>query len=73
MVSILSIPWAIALNRHLELLKDELSEADLVGPTLQSLKKLLQDEPTTVAGKARYEKVVHAILSACMLNIDAMR
>lgn len=58
---------------HSELLKDEVSATDYVGPTLQSLKKLLEDPPVTVAGKARYEKVIHAILSAAMLNIDAMR
>lgn len=50
-----------------------MSEFDLVGPTLQSLKKLLENVPEDSADRLKYEKVVHAILSACLVNIDAMR
>ncbi|KAJ3520851.1 hypothetical protein NM688_g9102 [Phlebia brevispora] len=64
----------VAITLYNELLKDELSEADFVGPTLQSLKKLLESPPASasIAGNTRYEKMIHAILSACMVNIDAM-
>ena len=56
-----------------ELLKDEVSEVDLVGPTLQSLKKLLENVPKSPDEKAKFERVVHGIISACLVNIDAMR
>jgi HEAT repeat-containing protein 5 len=56
-----------------ELLKDEVSEVDLVGPTLQSLKKLLENVPEAAADRAKFERIVHGILSACLVNIDAMR
>lgn len=44
-----------------------------MGPTLQSLKKLLEKVPEDVAERLKYEKVVHGLLSASLVNIDAMR
>ena len=61
------------LTHYTDLLKDEVSEADLVGPNLQSLKKLLEKVPEDIAERIKYEKVVHGLLSACLVNIDAMR
>lgn len=58
-----------------DLLKDESSEIDLVSPTLPALKSLL-DVPVARANEAekgRYSSVIHALLSACLLNIDNMR
>lgn len=58
-----------------DLLKDESSEIDLVSPTLPALKNLL-DVPVARANEAekgRYSSVIHALLSACLLNIDSMR
>ncbi len=53
-----------------ELLKDESTEIDLVGPTLPALKSLLEFPQQD---KALYTRLVHALLSACLLNIDEMR
>lgn len=53
-----------------ELLKDESTEIDLVGPTLPALKSLLEFPQQD---KALYARLVHALLSACLLNIDEMR
>ncbi|KAH9948465.1 ARM repeat-containing protein [Amylocystis lapponica] len=63
---------AVAVTLYSELLKDETSEADLVGPTLQSLKALLE-RPPSPADSEKYERVVHGLLSACLLNVDEMR
>ncbi|KAF8648973.1 hypothetical protein AX16_006087 [Volvariella volvacea WC 439] len=63
----------VAILLYSDLLKDESSEIDLVGPTLPSLKSLL-DLPL-VAGpeaKDRYERLIHGLLSACLINIDQM-
>lgn len=62
-----------SLTDIVDLLKDEVSDTDLVGPTLQSLKKLLEKVPEDAAERLKYEKVVHGLLSACLVNIDAMR
>lgn len=62
------------MNFRLDLLKDESSEIDLVGPTLPALKGLL-DLPV-VSGpedQEKYSQLVHSLLSACLLNIDNMR
>ena len=56
-----------------DLLKDEVTEADLVSPTLQALKKLLEKIPEDDHERLKYEKVIHGLLSACLLNVDAMR
>ncbi|KAI0688492.1 clathrin-coated vesicle protein [Cytidiella melzeri] len=63
----------VAVSLYNELLEDEISEVDLVGPTLQSLKKLLDSAPSSSSEKVKFEKIVHGILSACLVNIDAMR
>lgn len=57
----------------IELLKDEISEIDFVGPTLQSLKRLLDNIPESPAEHAKFDRMVHGILSACLVNIDEMR
>ncbi|PPQ91330.1 hypothetical protein CVT25_003770 [Psilocybe cyanescens] len=64
----------VAALLYNDLLKDESSEIDLVGPTLPALKGLL-DLPVgnDPEDKERYSKLVHALLSACLLNIDNMR
>jgi hypothetical protein len=57
-----------------ELLKDESSEVDLIGPTLPALKSLLSipvyDTPDT---KNKFGQLVHGLLSACLLHVDEMR
>lgn len=50
-----------------------MTEVDLVGPTLQSLKSLLEKVPEDDLERLKYEKVVHGLLSACLVNVDAMR
>lgn len=57
-----------------ELLKDESTEVDLVGPTLPALKALL-DIPvyTTPDAKNKFGRLVHGLLSACLLHVDEMR
>jgi hypothetical protein len=63
----------VKLTFEIDLLKDEVTDIDLVGPTLQSLKKLLEKVPEDDHERLKYEKVVHGLLSACLLNVDAMR
>ncbi|OCH91331.1 clathrin-coated vesicle protein [Obba rivulosa] len=63
----------VAITLYAELLKDETSEADLVGPTLQSLKLLLERPSTLGDLEDGYERVVHGLLSACLVNVDEMR
>lgn len=60
-------------NCNTELLKDETSDIDLVGPTLQSLKLLLEKPGDLVSTDDKYENVIHGILSACLVNVDEMR
>ncbi|TFK38873.1 clathrin-coated vesicle protein [Crucibulum laeve] len=64
----------VAILLYCDLLKDESSEIDLVGPTFPALKSLL-DLPMEPDAKdsERYNKLVHALLSACLLNVDEMR
>ncbi|KAJ6450153.1 clathrin-coated vesicle protein [Mycena sanguinolenta] len=63
---------AVGILLYSELLKDESSEIDLVGPTLPALKSLL-DFPTSSPDAAdRYSRLVHGLISACLLNIDEM-
>ncbi|KAI0946131.1 hypothetical protein AcV7_010182 [Taiwanofungus camphoratus] len=64
---------AVAITLYSELLRDETSEADFVGPTLQSLKALLERPAESADGQIKFERVVHGLLSACLINIDDMR
>ena len=57
----------------LDLLKDESSEIDLVGPTLPALKSLLSVPCASPGDKATYGELVHALLSASLHHIDEMR
>lgn len=56
-----------------ELLKSETSQVDFAGPTLPSLKLLLDRQAGLKDPADKYAKLVHGILSACLLNIDEMR
>ncbi|RDB24443.1 HEAT repeat-containing protein 5B [Hypsizygus marmoreus] len=63
----------VAVLLYNDLLKDESSEIDLVGPTLPALKMLLDLPPSPVSNtEDRYARLVHGLLSSCLLNIDAM-
>lgn len=73
MVTDVCLYYRARLTPDLELLKDETTEVDLVGPTLQSLKKLLDKVPEAQSEKVKYERMVHGILSACLVNVDDMR
>jgi hypothetical protein len=68
-----SHPFTLSPHIWIELLKDELSEVDLVGPTLPALKTLLVDLQPMNTQHDRYEQLIHGLLSSCLLNIDAMR
>ncbi|KAJ7211151.1 hypothetical protein GGX14DRAFT_623568 [Mycena pura] len=63
---------AVGILLYSELLKDESSEIELVGPTLSALKSLL-DLSTALPGAGdRYSCLVHGLISACLLNVDEM-
>ncbi|KAH9922323.1 clathrin-coated vesicle protein [Epithele typhae] len=63
---------ALAVTMYCDLLKDETSELDLVGPTLQALKALL-DRPANYSDpENKYGKVVHGLLSSCLMHVDEM-
>ncbi|GBE87132.1 clathrin-coated vesicle protein [Sparassis crispa] len=64
---------AVAITLYSELLRNETSEVDLVGPTLQSLKTLLEGPSNLAELEDNYERVVHGLLSACLVNVDEMR
>ncbi|KAJ3914962.1 clathrin-coated vesicle protein [Lentinula edodes] len=57
-----------------DLRSDELNEIDLAGLAFRSLKVLL-DLPLASNSDAqqRYQRLIHGLLSACLLNIDEMR
>ncbi|SRR6266404_831484 len=57
---------------NVDLLRDETSEIDLVGPTLPALKSLLTPGLNYKVTEF-FERVVHGLLSSCLLNIDEMR
>lgn len=56
-----------------DLLKDETSHVDLAGPTLQSLKSLLSKPPSNPRAIEQFTRLVHGLLSACLINIDEIR
>jgi len=60
------------LMNRADLLRDESSEIDVVGPTLPVLKSLLTPGPTYKVTEF-FQRVVHGLLSSCVLNIDEMR
>ena len=57
------------------MLKNEKLDIDLAGPTLQTLKGLLDNSPRAdrQAAVEQYAELIHGLLSACLLNIDEMR
>ncbi|KAJ3852125.1 clathrin-coated vesicle protein [Lentinula lateritia] len=65
---------SVGILLYSEILKDESNEIDLAGPTFPSLKVLL-DLPLASNSDAqhRYQRLIHGLLSACLLNIDEMR
>lgn len=70
----LSINNLLTRARHIELLKDESSDVDLVGPTLPALKSLLEVPPSSSQqARETYGGVLHGLMSSCLLNVDEMR
>ncbi len=67
-----SIPHRCVLRSKVDLLRDETSEIDFVGPTLPALKSLLTHGPNYEVTEF-FQRVVHGLLSSCLLNIDEMR
>ncbi|KAJ3522433.1 hypothetical protein NM688_g8875 [Phlebia brevispora] len=61
----------VAITLCNELLEDELSEAELPWPD-SAIAEEATRKSSSIAGNTRYEKMIHAILSACMVSIDAM-
>jgi len=62
----------VAISLYSDLLRDETSQIDFVGPTLPVLKSLLTPEPAYKVTEF-FQRVVHGLLSSCLLNIDEMR
>lgn len=67
-----SIRIRCVLRSEVDLLRDETSEVDLVGPTLPALKSLLTPGPNYEVTEF-FQRIVHGLLSSCLLNIDEMR
>ncbi|KAJ7168806.1 clathrin-coated vesicle protein [Mycena filopes] len=63
---------AVGILLYSELLKDESSEIDLAGPTLTALKSLLDLPTISPDASDRYSRLVHGLISACLLNVDEM-
>ncbi|KZV63558.1 clathrin-coated vesicle protein [Peniophora sp. CONT] len=63
---------AVGISLYSDLLRNEASELDYTGPTLPALKALLTLPPNELAS-GMYTRVVHGLLSACLLNIDDMK
>ncbi|KAI0258392.1 clathrin-coated vesicle protein [Gloeopeniophorella convolvens] len=62
----------VAISLYSDLLRDETSEIDFAGPTLPALKTLLTPSPNQQVTEF-FSRVVHGLLSSCLLNIDEMR
>jgi hypothetical protein len=60
------------LKTRADMLRDETSDFDFVGPTLPVLKSLLTPGSTHKVTEF-FQRVVHGLLSSCLLNIDEMR
>lgn len=57
-----------------ELLKDETTEVDLVGPTLPALKALLDVTSGGVpVADVSFSRLVHGLISCCLQNIEETR
>ena len=66
--------FAIGFYTFSEMLRDETSELDLVGPTLPSLKDLCQRAFRGLKpGSELLQRAVHGFLSAALQNVDEMR
>ncbi|KAH7927705.1 ARM repeat-containing protein [Leucogyrophana mollusca] len=63
----------VACMLYSELLKDESSEVDLATPALPALKALLSVPIQSQTAQDRFDKLVHGLLSSCLLNVDEMR
>ena len=67
----------VGLHLFVDLLKDETPNMDLAGPSLPVLKMLIDQALSAsvqVPGiSATGEKIVHGVLSACLVNIDDLR
>jgi HEAT repeat-containing protein 5 len=59
--------------RRLDLLRNEACDWDITGPTLPSLKVLLQSPSEAEPAKTEYGSLVHGLLSSCVGNINDMR
>ncbi|KAJ3549608.1 hypothetical protein NMY22_g815 [Coprinellus aureogranulatus] len=62
----------VAFLLYTDLLKDESTEIDFVGPTLPALKLLLSLPCASPSDKATFGQLSHALLSACLHHIDEM-
>src|SRR5260370_41976665 len=59
------------LNHDVDILRNEFSIVDLVGPTLPALKLMLDNPPADVDSvESSYAKLVHGLLSSCLQNVD---
>ncbi|GJJ09041.1 hypothetical protein Clacol_003263 [Clathrus columnatus] len=65
---------AVGVALYADLLKDERSDIDITGPTLPALKALLEppSDPKVCVSESKYGKLVHGLISACLVNIDEM-
>lgn len=56
---------------RIDLLKNEFSVVDLIGPTLPALKLMLDNPPVGVdSAESSYTRLVHGLLSSCLQNVD---
>ncbi|PWN53232.1 hypothetical protein IE53DRAFT_199598 [Violaceomyces palustris] len=66
--------WAVGFYTYSEMLKDESSDVDLVGPTLSSLKELCERASKSTAPYSDLlQRSVHGFVSAALQNVDDMR